>query len=138
MVVAVLGPGVGRGRGRRLELAQGWQRLGDITLVMFQDERGQQMKSTDARDDRIQVELDRVSRRLRQEVGAAGLYCQLYAAQQALSWALDPELAAAPFDAIVSGKVQSLTGTQASSEDCSVALRPPVSSDTCAPPRYWR
>ena len=65
--------------------------------------------SNDTRSDRIQSELDRVSERLRQEMGAAGLYCQLYAAQQALSWALNPEGAAAPFDVIVGGKVQPLT-----------------------------
>lgn len=65
--------------------------------------------SNDTRSDRIQSELDRVSERLRQEMGAAGLYCQLYAVQQALSWALNPEGAAAPFDVIVGGKVQPLT-----------------------------
>lgn len=44
-------------------------------------------------------------------------YCQLYAAQQALAWALDPEGFAAPSATILDGKVQPLTGTQASSKD---------------------
>ena len=74
------------------------------------------------------MELARISERLRQEAGAAGLYCQLYAAQQALSWALDPELAAAPFNVIVGGKVQPLTlGTPGDSAGCSAVPRPPRS-----------
>jgi hypothetical protein len=91
--------------------------------------------SEDTKDDRIRAELDRISERLRQEMGTAGLYCQLYAAQQALSWALNPEGAAVPLDVIVGGKVQPLTGTQANSGDCSAALRPPSFLGTCDPER---
>lgn len=36
-------------------------------------------------------------------------YCQLYAAQQAISWIINPRFAAAPFDVIMNGKVQALT-----------------------------
>lgn len=40
-------------------------------------------------------------------------YCELYAAQQALSWSLDPLNYAAPTEVIVGGFVQPLiTGTQ--------------------------
>ncbi len=35
-------------------------------------------------------------------------YCQYYAAQQALSWALDPNGARSPFETIESGAVQPL------------------------------
>ena len=84
---------------------------------------------------RIESELARVSARLREEAGAAGLYCQLYAAQQALAWALDPELAAAPLGVIVTGRVQPLTDTQEGSGGCSDALRQPLSSGICAPSR---
>jgi hypothetical protein len=41
---------------------------------------------------------------------------ELYAAQQALAWALDPTGFAAPFTTI--------TGTRADSEDCPAELRP--------------
>lgn len=75
--------------------------------------------SDEARTDRIKAELDRISQRLNQEMGAAGLYCQLYAAQQALSWALSQELAGAPLEVIVGGKIQPPTGDiQAGSGDC--------------------
>jgi hypothetical protein len=89
----------------------------------------------ETRSDRIQTELDRVSERLRQEMGTSGLYCQLYAAQQALSWAVNPESAGAPLEVIVGGKVQPPTGIQAGSGDCLAVLRPLASSDTCVPPR---
>lgn len=46
-------------------------------------------------------------------------HAELYAAQQALSWALDPEGAKSPF--------QMLTDTPAGSEDCSERSRPPQS-----------
>ena len=50
-------------------------------------------------------------------------YCQLYTAQQALSWALDPAGFAEPIKVIESGLVVPLMGTQADSEDCSVYPR---------------
>ncbi len=51
-------------------------------------------------------------------------YRQLYAAQQALAWSLEPDGFASPYDVILSGRI---TGTQADSTDCSVVLRPPQS-----------
>ncbi len=50
-------------------------------------------------------------------------YCQLYAAQQALSWALDPAGFASPLGVVNSGLVVPLTGTPEGSEDCSVYPR---------------
>ena len=50
---------------------------------------------------------------------------ELYAAQQALAWALEPTGVKSPYDLFV--------GTQAGPEDCSDESRPPVSSGTCAP-----
>jgi hypothetical protein len=50
-------------------------------------------------------------------------YCQLYAAQQALAWAVDPDGFASPYATIQRGLVRPLTGTREGSEDCQAALR---------------
>lgn len=89
----------------------------------------------DSVTDRIANELGRVSDRLRQEAGSAALYCQLYAAQQALLWAPNPEAAGAPFDVIVAGRIPPLTDTPADSGGCSAVPHPPQSLGTCVPPR---
>ena len=57
----------------------------------------------------VQRELDRIAARLRSDVPESE-YAQLYAAQQALSWALEPRGFKAPYDAI--------TGTPEGSEGC--------------------
>ena len=59
----------------------------------------------------VERELGRISDRLRQPSLPEDEYEKLYAAQQALSWALDPEGYRSPYD--------SITGIQAGSEDCS-------------------
>ena len=57
-------------------------------------------------------ELDRLAVALR-EPQPPKRYVELYAAQQALSWSLDPENFASPLQTIQDGKVQPLTdGTQ--------------------------
>ena len=55
----------------------------------------------------IEAELGRIERALR-EPQTDDRYCQLYAAQQALAWAMDPASAASPYVAIQKGKVQPL------------------------------
>ena len=65
----------------------------------------------------IERELERISAALR-EPRFADQYDQLYAAQQALSWALEPGGFKRPYDMV--------TGTQADSADCSAdPHRPP-------------
>lgn len=52
-------------------------------------------------------------------------YCQLYAAQQALSWVQEPWGFATPYDVIMGGKVQPLIGDiQEGSTDCLVPRHP--------------
>jgi hypothetical protein len=60
----------------------------------------------------IQRELDRINAALHEPrfVDGTEEYRQLYAAQQALSWALDPEIFKAPYETII--------GTLGDSEDC--------------------
>lgn len=66
----------------------------------------------------IDKELNRISAALRQPCGP-DQYTQLYAAQQALSWAKLPDEFMSPYDAIVSGRVIPLINdTPADSEDC--------------------
>lgn len=71
----------------------------------------------------IQRELDRIGDALRADL-AGNRYAQLYAAQQALAWAMEPDGFAAPS--------VMLMGTPAGSEDCSAHPRPTPSSDTCS------
>ena len=66
----------------------------------------------------IQRELDRIGEALRNNPDAND-YDQLYAAQQALAWATDPDGFAAP--------MKQIRGTQEGSEDCSGDLRLPLS-----------
>jgi hypothetical protein len=77
----------------------------------------------------VRVELERIERALR-DPQTDERYCQLYAAQQALAWALSPSEFMSPFTAIQLGRVRSLTGTLEGSEDCQAARRLPRSSDT--------
>jgi len=72
----------------------------------------------------IARELDRIGSRLRELHPSDLEYEKLYAAQQALSWALEPTGFKAPYDMIM--------GTPEGSEDCSARSHPPLSSDTIA------
>jgi len=63
----------------------------------------------------IQRELDRIADALRRHPDA-GKYDCLYAAQQALSWAIEPSGFAAPYDSIM--------GIREGSEDCPVSIHP--------------
>jgi len=55
----------------------------------------------------MQTELERLANALR-EPQSDERFCQFYAAQQALAWALDPVSARSPFDTISDGQVQPL------------------------------
>ena len=55
---------------------------------------------------RIAGELSRIEAALHDDGTDAGRWSQLYAAQQALLWATNEDLAAAPYAVIVDGKVQ--------------------------------
>lgn len=68
----------------------------------------------------IARELELLGRALRKTSG--GRYDEVYAAQQALSWAQDPQSFKAPS--------VMLTDIREGSEDCSDFPRPPLSSDT--------
>ena len=63
----------------------------------------------------VQRELDRIHTALHDPQND-NRYAELYAAQQALSWALEPEGNKRPYDMI--------TGTPADSADCSGVPRP--------------
>ena len=71
----------------------------------------------------IQGELERLSRSLR-EPQSPERYAQLYAAQQALAWAVDPETYAGPESTIQCGLVQPPTCTQEAQANCSDAGHP--------------
>ena len=75
----------------------------------------------------ISEELERIERALR-EPQTDERYCQLYAAQQALVWALNPDAFASPYSTIQRGLVRPLKGTQEGSEDCRGDSRLPQSS----------
>lgn len=61
---------------------------------------------------RVRTELEKIEVALR-EPQTDEQYTQLYAAQQALAWALSPGAFASPYQTIQSGLVQPLTGTPA-------------------------
>lgn len=63
----------------------------------------------------IQRELDRIGEALRADPHGND-YDRLYAAQQALAWATDPDGFASP--------MKHIRGTQEGSKDCSAAPRP--------------
>ncbi len=65
----------------------------------------------------IQRELDHISSALQAPCSEAS-YAQLYAAQQALSWAQDPDGFARPLPTIEKGLALRVTDTQEGSEDC--------------------
>ena len=67
----------------------------------------------------IARELDRISARLRQPEIPAAEYEKLYAAQQALSWAIEPNGFRSPYDSIVD--------TRGGSEGYLERSRPPLS-----------
>ena len=65
----------------------------------------------------IQIELARIGRALR-EPQTDERYCQLYAAQQALAWAINSERAASPYTTIQRGLVRPLRNILEGLEDC--------------------
>jgi len=65
---------------------------------------------------RIEIEMKRINKALLDKLGSPE-YDRLYAAQQALAWALNPDLAKSPYDMIM--------GTQEVPEDCSGNSLPP-------------
>lgn len=67
----------------------------------------------------VQRELDRIAIALRRAPNPE-CYARLYAAQQALSWALEPDGFKSPYEAI--------TGIPANSADC-LAYQSPLSSE---------
>ena len=71
--------------------------------------------------DHIQVELDRISEKLR-NYPDPNEHAGLFAAQQALEWARNPVAFQAPFVAV--------TGSSGDSTDYSGEIHPPQSSDT--------
>jgi hypothetical protein len=56
----------------------------------------------------IKQELEKIESSLINSSLTREQYLELYAVQQALTWVLDSELAAAPYDVVMSGKVQPL------------------------------
>jgi hypothetical protein len=72
----------------------------------------------------VERELNRLAAAIRAGQ-TSDVNAKLRAAQQALSWAMEPQGFASPFDAIA--RSHTLTGIQASSEDCSDLPRRPGS-----------
>lgn len=58
----------------------------------------------------VSRELDRISEALRGPIDDEH-YCQLYAAQQALCWVLDPNHFASPYVVVSGDKVRPIKGT---------------------------
>jgi hypothetical protein len=71
----------------------------------------------------VDRELSRIESALR-EPQTADRYGQLYAAQQALKWATEPQGFATPLDVILRGLVQPVTDTLGEPAGCSAALHP--------------
>lgn len=71
----------------------------------------------------VQRELASIQRAMR-DPAHSNRYAELYAAQQALSWAIEPA-GFAPASKMI-------TGIQASLEDCSAHLHPQPSLDICS------
>lgn len=69
----------------------------------------------------IQREIDRIRQNL---IDGTNRHDELYAAQQALEWALDPNGIKSPYTMI--------TGTQEGSEGCLARRHQPRSSNTCS------
>jgi hypothetical protein len=70
----------------------------------------------------VQRELDRIRNALESHPKR---YAELYAAQQALAWALDPDAFNQPFNTILRGNLED-------SEDCLERSHPALSSNTRA------
>lgn len=74
----------------------------------------------------IEREIARLEKMLRTPL-ADNLYCQMYAARQALVWALEPGGYKGPMETIQSGLVQPITGIPAGSTDYSAVPHQPPS-----------
>jgi hypothetical protein len=55
--------------------------------------------------DRIDAERERISKALLDPATTPGQYAQLYAAQQALGWADNPDAARSPYEMVMCGPV---------------------------------
>lgn len=78
--------------------------------------------------DRIEVELRLISFHLRSLEPDTETWNRLYVAQQALAWAIEPEITASPLDTILGDRARPpMEDTHEDLEDCLVALRPPGS-----------
>lgn len=76
----------------------------------------------------VRRELEKLGRALRES--QTGPHNELYAAQQALAWALDPQAFKSPFDLI--------SGTQTNLEDCPVCRGQRQCEGTNYPARFGR
>lgn len=77
-------------------------------------------------------ELGNIERALR-EPQSQDRYCQLYAAQQALAWALSPNAFATPYATIQRGLIHPIMDIPEGSTDYLVQNHPPQSSNTYGP-----
>lgn len=59
--------------------------------------------------DIIQKEIDKVANAMLEKNCPDKIYCELYAVRQALTWALDPDLAASPCNVVLSNKISPLS-----------------------------
>ena len=77
---------------------------------------------------RIEQELNRIQDSLHTNI-TEKQYCELYAAQQALVWADNPDIAKSPFDTVMQGSViyykEPAMGIQGEPKDC-LSLSNPV------------
>jgi len=71
----------------------------------------------------VNDELENISNALRQPF-SDDKYCQLYAAQQALAWALNPGCYASPYKTILKGKVMPIKDTQEDLTNCLAVPHP--------------
>jgi len=82
--------------------------------------------------DQIQRELERIECALR-DPQTDERYCQLYAAQQALAWVIDPSGFMSPFAAIQRDRVRPLRDTREDLRDYPACRSRPPSSGICGP-----
>lgn len=68
-------------------------------------------------DSTIQEELNKIENSLVNGVLTREQYLELYAVQQALTWVLNSELAAAPYNVVMDGKIQPLIQDLVPTED---------------------
>jgi len=77
--------------------------------------------------DRIEAELDLLNWHLRSGGTDQEVSSRLYAAQQALAWALEPEAAASPANLILGDRARPPMDIPEDSRGCLAVPRPPLS-----------